>query len=58
MNNLKLLMAFEKKLELNGYVDFVSFDINMGTAYVSDHNKIYGVDLCNLNVKLTLFKLI
>lgn len=51
-------MAFEKKLELNGYVDFVSFDINMGTAYVSDHNKIYGVDLCNLNVKLTLLKLI
>lgn len=50
MNDLKLLTAFEKKLNINKSMDFISFDINMGTIYTTDHDKIYGIDMNNIDV--------
>ena len=51
MNDLKLLTAFEKKLEINDFLELISFDIIMGTVYATDHNKIYCIDSFNMKVK-------
>lgn len=50
MNDLKLLTAFEKKLNINKSMDFISFDINMETIYATDHDRIYGIDMNNIDV--------
>ncbi len=50
MNDLKLLSAHSKNLNAGNSIEFISFDINMGTVYTSDHNKIYGIDTNNLDV--------
>ena len=50
MNDLKLLTAHAKNLNAADSIAFISFDINMGTVYTSDHNKIYGIDTNNFDV--------
>ena len=51
MNDLKLLVSVEKSLHLsyndtnkNAYIEFITFDTNMNTIYLSDNEKIYQID--------------
>ena len=44
MNDLKLLTALEQKLNLHGRPELVTFDTNMGTVYLSDYSKVYGIN--------------
>ena len=50
MNDLKLLTALEQKLNLNGSTELVTFDTNMGTVYISDYSKVYGINSNELDV--------
>lgn len=50
MNDIKLLTAFEKKLKVKDDLQFVTFDTNMNTTYVSNHDFIYGIESDSLDV--------
>lgn len=52
MNDLKLLFTNEICVNVDKQIDLVTFDSNMGRVYVSDHDKIYEIDLNDYKVNL------
>jgi hypothetical protein len=52
MNNLQILNDIQKDFKIENAVKFISFDTNMEQIYISDHNKIYGIDSKNLEVNI------
>lgn len=50
MNDLKLLISSEKLFNnAADSIELITFDTNMNSIYVSDHNRIYELSNSNVN---------